>query len=248
MARVFADCAAVVLAGGQGTRLRSVLPDRQKVVAPVGGRPFLAWVLDRLDAAGVEVAVLCTGHLAGQVRVALGARHGRLGLRYSIEPAPLGTGGALRLALAHTDVRTLLVLNGDSVSDVDVAAVVRRHHDRAARGTLVLARVPDARRYGVVRVGRNCRVLGFEEKPPGARPGWVYAGIAVLARELLAAAPAGRACSLERELLPAWVAGGLEAYRTRQTFLDIGTPAAYAEAAHFCAARSVTGPGEPARG
>ena len=91
MARAFADCAAVVLAGGQGTRLQTVLPDRQKVVAPVGGRPFLAWVLDRLDAAGVEVAVLCTGHLAGQVRAALGSRHGRVGLRYSVEPTPLGT-------------------------------------------------------------------------------------------------------------------------------------------------------------
>jgi NDP-sugar pyrophosphorylase family protein len=248
MAQAFADCAAVVLAGGQGTRLRSVLPDRQKVVAPVGGRPFLAWMLDRLDAAGLEVAVLCTGHLAAQVRAALGTRHGRLALRYSEEPVPLGTGGALRRALVQTSARTFLVLNGDSVSDVDVAAVVRRHRERGARGTLVLARVPDARRYGAVRVGRNCRVLGFEEKPPVARPGWVYAGIAVIARELLAAAPPGRACSLERELLPSWVAAGIEAYRTRRTFLDIGTPAAYAQAAHFCAGRSVTGPVEPARG
>jgi D-glycero-alpha-D-manno-heptose 1-phosphate guanylyltransferase len=247
MPRLSEDCAAIVLAGGQGTRLRSVLPDRQKVLAPIGGRPCLAWILDRVAAAGIQTAVLCTGHLAAQVREALGERHGRLSLRYSEEAAPLGTGGALRLALRQTDARTLVVLNGDSVSEVDVAAVVRRQRQRRARCTLVLARVPDTRAYGLVRVGRNCRVLGFQEKGGVAGPGWVYAGIAIVARELLAAAPAGRACSLERELLPRWAGLGLEAYRTRRAFLDIGTPAAYAAAAHFCGAFREAVPEEPAR-
>jgi NDP-sugar pyrophosphorylase family protein len=228
------ECAAVVLAGGQGTRLRAVLPGRQKVVAEVGGRPFLAWVLDRLTAAGVGAAVVCTGHLGAQVRDALGTRHGGLDLRYSEEETPLGTGGAVRRALGHTDARTLLVVNGDSVSAIDLGAVLRRHQARRARGTLVLTRVSDTHRYGRVRVGRNCRVLGFDEKAEVSGPGWAYAGVMVVARDLVAAAPRAHPCSLERDLLPRWVAAGLDAYRARAPFLDIGTPAAYAAAEQFC--------------
>jgi D-glycero-alpha-D-manno-heptose 1-phosphate guanylyltransferase len=246
--RVLHDCAAVVLAGGQGTRLRSVFPDRQKVIAPVGGRPFVTWTLDRMAGAGIATAVLCTGHLAGQVRAAIGDRHGRLSLRYSEEPTPLGTGGALRRALALTDARTLVVANGDSVSAVDVAAVVRRHHERRARATLVLARVPDTARYGRVRVGRNCRVVGFDEKSRVVGPGWAYAGVAVLARDLVATVPAPHACSLEHDCFPRWISDGLEAYRTRTPFIDIGTPDAYADAAHFCASLGTTAAQTPARG
>ena len=228
------ECAAVVLAGGQGTRLRAVLPGRQKVVAEVGGRPFLAWVLDRLAAAGVGTAVVCTGHLSAQVKDALGARHGALALHYAEEDEPLGTGGAVRGALGHTDARTLLVVNGDSVSAIDLGAVLRRHRSRRARGTLVLARVADTHRYGRVRVGRSCRVLGFDEKSEASGPGWAYAGVMVVARDLVAAGPCALPCSLERDLLPRWVAAGLDAYRARTPFLDIGTPAAYAAAEQFC--------------
>ena len=97
-------------------------------------------------------------------------------------------------------------------------------------------------------MGRNCRVLGFDEKTEADGPGWVYAGIAVVGRDLVATAPTGRPCSLEHDLLPRWIADGFEAYRTRTPFLDIGTPAAYADAAHFCAALTTTAPQAPARG
>lgn len=224
------DVTAAVLAGGLGTRLRPVLGERPKVLAPVGGRPFLSYLLERLAAAGIERAVLCTGHRGDEVEACFGDRHAGLELVYSRESAPLGTGGALRHALAGLASESVLVVNGDSLIEADLGDLWECHRRNDAEVTMLLVEVPDARRYGTVRADDAGRVHGFEEKRAVRAAGWINAGVYLIRRERLAGIPAGRAVSLERELLPAWLSGRVYALRTRARFLDIGTPESFAEA------------------
>src|SRR5437667_6347363 len=121
---------AAILAGGLGTRLRHTVADRPKVLAPVGGRHYLAYLLDQLAGAGISEVVLLTGHRAEQVQSTFGESYAGMGLRYSAEPAPLGTGGAVRRALPLFSAPTILLLNGDSYCDVDLDAFVERHRQR----------------------------------------------------------------------------------------------------------------------
>ena len=225
---------AAILAGGLGTRLRSSVADRPKVLAEVAGRPFLAHLLDRLGAQGVRRAILCTGYLGDQIERAFGARHGELELAYSVEPEPLGTGGALRLMAEQLRGEEALVLNGDSFVDADLGALVESHRRRACAGTILLKEVEDAGRYGRVERDPSGRISAFREKVSGGR-GWINAGIYVLSRGLLESIPAGEAISLEQDILPGWVPEGLCGHETEGSFIDIGTPESYAAAERFFA-------------
>jgi NDP-sugar pyrophosphorylase family protein len=222
-----------ILAGGLGTRLRPAIGDRAKVVAPVDGRPFLARLLDQVAAAGFREVVLCVGYRADEVEAALGRAHGPLRLRYSREPEPLGTGGALRLALPLLEAPDALVLNGDSFCEVDLGAAWAWHRARRSEATLVAVEVPDASRYGRVEIDAEDRVRRFAEKQPDGAPGWINAGIYLLATCRIASLPAGRLVSLERDVLPGWTDGALFGYRVRGGFIDIGTPGAYSAASLF---------------
>jgi NDP-sugar pyrophosphorylase family protein len=225
------DVTAAILAGGRGTRLRPAVADRPKVLAPVGGRPYLTYLLNQLDSAGAREVVLLTGYAAEEVRDALGDRCGRMRLRYSAEPEPLGTAGALRLALPHLTAPAVLLLNGDSYCDVDLSAFLRSHRGGAS---LVLAHAADVSRFGQVRVGPGGRVVHFGEKRMARGPGWINAGIYLFDRALVESIPPHRPASLERDLLPGWVADGhVRAFRCGGRFLDIGTPESYAQAESF---------------
>lgn len=228
-----ADLTAIILAGGQGTRLRSVLADVPKVLAPLEGRPFLAWLLDQLAAAGLRRVVISTGYRAEEVRRTLGPRHGPLELVYSPETTPLGTGGALRAALDLAPGPTILALNGDSYCRADWAAFRRFHADHQAAGTLLLAEVPDTARFGRVDCDDAGLVTRFDEKQAAAGPGWINAGIYLLRRDLIAAIPPAGPVSLERETFPACIGRGLHAFPGARQFLDIGTPESYAAARAF---------------
>lgn len=222
-----------ILAGGLGTRLRPVVGDRPKVVADVAGRPFLAWLLDQIAAAGFRDAVLCVGWEADQVEAAIGPAHGPLRVRYSREPSPLGTGGAVRHALSLLDGDSAMVMNGDSACDADLAAAWAWHRALRSEATLVLAEVPDTDRYGRVEVDPAGAVCRFVEKQEGSGPGWINAGIYLLARERIEELPDRAPLSLERDVFPGWVGRGLHGYRARGGFLDIGTPQSYARALAF---------------
>jgi NDP-sugar pyrophosphorylase family protein len=225
----------LVLAGGLGTRLRSAVADRPKVLAEIRGRPFLAYLLDRLSQGGIRRVILCTGYRGEQVEAAFGSRFGALELVYSREPEALGTGGALRHAASLLEPGPALVLNGDSFCEVDYQGLAAWHRERGACGSLALTRVEDPRRYGSVETDADGRVTRFVEKHQAAGPGWINAGVYVLGRELLESIPEGRAISLEREVFPAWIGRGLHACRCGGRFLDIGTPESYAEAERFFA-------------
>ena len=218
-----------ILAGGSGTRLRPILSDRPKVLAPVGGRPFLAYLLDQMVDAGIRKVVLCTGYLAGQVYSAFGDRYRDLRIWYSEEDRPLGTAGALAQALPLLDSDPVLVLNGDSHCNLDLPAFQQWHEEKKAVGSIALVHQPDASRFGCVSFDANGWILRFgEKKTTGA--GWINAGIYLLSQSLLRSIPQGHAASLEYDIFPNCVGSGLFGFNMGSHFIDIGTPVSYAEA------------------
>jgi NDP-sugar pyrophosphorylase family protein len=229
---------AAILAGGLGTRLRQTVSDRPKALAPVAGRPFLSHLLDQIAAAGLQRVVLCTGYLGDQVQEAFGDRYGELALSYSHESSPRGTAGALRLALPLLRSDPVLVLNGDSYCDVALPNLVAWHeeHRTTSAGSLLVTWVDDTARYGTVDLDDAGAVIAFREKSGQAIPGWINAGVYLLSRRLLMSIPAGIA-SLERDVLPSWVGRGLDGYRMKLPFVDIGTPESYARAEALLAQR-----------
>lgn len=226
-----ADIPALILAGGLGTRLQSAVPESQKVVAPVQRRPFLARLLDQLSAAGLRRAVLLTGHRADDVERALGAQYGSLRIEYSREASPLGTAGAVRLALKLVTKPTFLLVNGDSYCNIDLQAFFEFHRGRRADLSIAIARVADAGRYGQVRFDAEDRLTSFEEKNPKAAAGWINTGIYLVERQLFQGVPKDAPQSLERDWLPRWTTSkNVVGFRCPGPFLDIGTPESYAAA------------------
>ncbi|MBS0381177.1 MAG: nucleotidyltransferase family protein [Proteobacteria bacterium] len=226
---------AIILAGGFGTRLRGVVDAVPKPLAPVTGRPFLAWMLDVLAAQGLRRVVLATGHLGDQVESTLGSTWRGMALAYSREPAPLGTGGALALALSAIEGDTLFALNGDTWLELDYTAFAHAAMDSGAPLGIALARVPDVGRYGAVHVDGE-RIVGFEEKG-GAGAGYINAGVYWLRREVLAGFAPGHAFSFEREVLePIASRAPVVGFTATRGFIDIGVPEDYLRAqAQFAA-------------
>ncbi|MGH2505219.1 MAG: nucleotidyltransferase family protein [Ktedonobacterales bacterium] len=223
---------ALILAGGAGTRLRSVLGDNlNKPMAPIAGKPFLDYLIARLQRQGIDDIILCVGYKADLIQSYFGdgARWG-VHLSYSRETDFLGTGGALKLAqdLIYDDL--FYVLNGDSFFDVDLDALARFHRNAGAQATLALARVENAARYGAVRLDEETgRIVEFAEKDETPRAGLINGGVYLLTRAALDQTPAGQVCSLEREVFPALLAAGaLYGQPFPGFFIDIGVPADYA--------------------
>jgi len=225
------EITAAVLAGGLGTRLREVVADRPKVLAEVNGRPFLAYLLDRIADAGIRRVVLCTGYMAERVCDAFGGSYREMELCYSQEVEPLGTGGALRLALPFLSSNPLLVMNGDSFCDADLGVLLDRHIAALATASLTLVRVVDSSRYGSVDTKENGEVTNFTEKGLRQGEGIINAGIYLLDRTVVAAIPEGRAVSLEREVFPHLISKGLYGFYQHAGFIDIGVPSDYQAAA-----------------
>jgi D-glycero-alpha-D-manno-heptose 1-phosphate guanylyltransferase len=218
---------AAILAGGLGTRLRPVIADRPKVLAPVAGRPFLSHLLDQLHNAGIGETVLLLGYEAEKVRAEFGTRFHDMRLSYSIEPELLGTGGAVRNAIPLLHQETLLLMNGDSYCDLDLPAFVGCHRESRTRISLTLTHVEDVSRFGRVSLSEGDRILRFEEKQALAGPGWINAGIYLLDRKLFESVAQDKPMSLERDLLPNWILSeGAYGFRGCR-FIDIGVPESY---------------------
>ena len=222
---------ALILAGGEGTRLRPLTSTVPKPVVPLANRPFISYMLDWLRRHGFDDVVMSCGFLGAAVRGALGeGERDGIRIRYVDETEPLGTGGPVKLAEPLLDER-FAVLNGDILTDIDLSAVLRFHEDRGARLTLTLTPVDDPSSYGVILTDAQGEVDAFIEKPQGEAPSnLINAGIYVLEREVVAEIPAGRAVSFEREVFPALVGAGLYGVEQGGYWLDIGTLDRYLQA------------------
>lgn len=223
-----AHLSALVLAGGAGLRLRSRVPSLPKPMAPVGGRPFLEYVLDRLLAGGVRDIVLCLGYRADAVQAhfAKGYRDARL--RFEVEAEPLGTGGAIAAALRGAPEEPALVLNGDTYVQIDYAELARWYASDPVLLAMVAVKTAQPGRYGSLALDGE-RVRGFAEK--SAASGWTNAGIYMLRAGVFARFGLAGSFSLEHDLLERHAGElGVRAFRAAGYFIDIGVPEDYERA------------------
>ncbi len=223
---------ALVLAGGEGTRLRPLTYTTPKPVMPLAGRPFLSFMLDWLRSHDVDEVILSCGFMSEDVKRVLGDIYDGMRLRYVVEDEPLGTAGPVRLALDEGVLEDrLLILNGDVLTDIDLTAELRQHERLEARATLALYAVEDTASYGVVLTDADGRVTEFIEKAEGEPPtNRINAGAYEIERDVAEAIPPGRAVSFEREIFPGLVGNGLHGYLAEGYWIDIGTPDRYLEA------------------
>jgi mannose-1-phosphate guanylyltransferase len=234
---------ALVLAGGEGTRLRPLTNTVPKPVIPLVNRPFLTYMIEWLGAHGFTEVILSCMFLAGDIRRVLGDREWKgTRLHYVEEPEPRGTAGAVKFAEQVLDER-FAVLNGDILTDFDISALWRAHDEIGARATLTLMEVDDPSAYGLVLRDADQRVTDFIEKPKTAPPGgaFVNAGAYVLEHDVLDLMANDRPVSFEREVFPALVGNGLYGFQTQGYWLDIGTPERYLEATRHLLERSLGG-------
>jgi D-glycero-alpha-D-manno-heptose 1-phosphate guanylyltransferase len=227
---------ALVLAGGLGTRLREAVPDRPKCLAPVAGRPFIDFILDRLARSGCTEVILAVSHLREAIMTHVGSRWGDMSVTYAIEVSPLGTGGAIRHALAPTKHAPTLVLNGDTWLELDYRAILAAHE--AAHATLTMAVVPvaDTARYGSVEIDAG-RVVAFREKG-GSGAGLINGGAYVLAPGIFTAFSLPAAFSFENDFLRPHLAALMPlAFEAVGAFIDIGVPDSWREAQALLATR-----------
>ena len=220
---------AVILVGGEGTRLRPLTSTVPKPVVPLVDRPFISFMLEWLRQHGIDDVIMSCGFLATSVRNVLGDGS-ELGirLRFVEEPDPRGTAGALKFAESMLDER-FLMLNGDVLTDIDLSAQIAQHEATGATATLALVPVADPSNYGLVHVNDDRSVRDFLEKPsPDAiDTNLISAGAYVLERSILDLVPAERNVSIEREIWPRLVGNGLYAFSSESYWLDIGTPERY---------------------
>src|SRR5215204_3329290 len=223
---------AVVLVGGQGTRLRPVTYDIPKSLVPLRNRPFMGYMLDFLRGAGLDGAVLSLGYLPDPIQSYLCSQQDLDG--FSVDYA-VGTAGGIKNAEKYLHDDTLVVVNGDVLTGMDLSRAIQVHKTSDAMATIVLTSVEDPTAYGLVEVDHEMLVHRFIEKPAAdeVTTNLVNAGVYVLEPEVLAMIPAGREVSIEREIFPELQESGrLRAHITSSYWRDIGTPRSYLAASH----------------
>jgi len=220
---------ALILVGGEGTRLRPLTSTVPKPVVPLVDRPLISFMLEWLHAHGIDDVIMSCGFLATSVRNVLGDGSGLgIRLRFVEEPDPRGTAGALKFAEPLLDER-FLMLNGDIITDLDLSAQIAQHEATGAKATLALVPVADPTAYGLVHLEEDRSVRDFVEKPsPDAiDTNMISAGAYVLEREILELVPAEQNVSIEREVWPLLVGNGLYGFPSQSYWLDIGSPERY---------------------
>jgi len=215
---------AIILAGGLGSRLAKVLNNIPKAMAPIGQRPFLELLLERLEQGGFEHVLISVGYLHHAIQEHFGSRYRGLDLEYIVEQTPLGTGGAARLGLSRITGPRAFVLNGDTLVGVDYRHMDHVHTVSQSCFSMAVCDVQDTSRYGQVILEHD-RVVGFTEKKNGLGPGLINAGVYLMDRDLLSEHPLHEAFSLERDyLVPIAATVKPLAFIASGPFIDIGIP------------------------
>jgi mannose-1-phosphate guanylyltransferase len=222
---------AIVLVGGEGTRLRPLTETIPKPLVPLVDRPFLGHVLDHLGRHGVDEVLLSSPYLEERFAAFLHARTAGPSVTWITESSPLGTGGAVANAARGLDA-SFLVLNGDILTDLDLSALVARHRKTGATATLTVSPVQDARPFGLVSVDDQDRIEEFREKPEQPVPGLVNAGTYVLEPRAVEGVSPDRPVSIEREVFPGLIEAGEPVYGfvSSAYWIDVGTPEKYLRA------------------
>ena len=222
---------AIVLAGGLGTRLRGRIPDLPKPMAPVAGRPFLEYVLDRLVAGGSNEIILSVGYKADVIMTHFENTYRTAVVSYALEAEPLGTGGAIAHALSGKGDDPVLVLNGDTFLNIDYGELICWYMQSPTQLAMVLRSVPDVARYGAVLISGE-RITGFMEKLK-AGPGLINAGVYIINPAVFETFDLSGKFGLEADLLQNHCSSlSARAFLTNNYFMDIGNPDDYDRAQH----------------
>ena len=227
---------AILLCGGLGTRLRSVVSDRPKPMADIAGKPFLHYLVKMLSESGVRHLIFALGYMGEQIEAYFqsGEEYG-LSISYSYEDSPLGTGGAIRNALSKVSGENVLVLNADTYFRTDYESLLREQLKNKVAMTIASRKIEDISRYGAILKDESGRILRWNEKMSSdqveaLRPGEINGGIYVMQKSLIEKIPEGKQ-SLENDCIPAWLEDGLylQAVPSDGYFMDIGIPEDYAQ-------------------
>ena len=227
---------AILLCGGLGTRLRSVVSDRPKPMADIAGKPFLHYLVKMLSESGVKHLIFALGYMGEQIEAYFqsGEEYG-LSISYSYEDSPLGTGGAIRNALSKVSGENVLVLNADTYFHTDYESLLREQLKNKAAMTIASRKIEDISRYGAILKDESGRILRWNEKMSSDQaeapcPGEINGGIYVMQKSLIEKIPEGKQ-SLENDCIPAWLEDGLylQAVPSDGYFMDIGIPEDYAQ-------------------
>jgi mannose-1-phosphate guanylyltransferase len=225
---------AVVLVGGQGTRLRPLTETMKKELLPLVDRAILHHTIDRLVRHGIHEVVLSSSYLEEAFAPFIDERKGDPKITWVTERIPLGTGGAIVSVLDHLGDEPFFALNGDICTDLDLSAMLAFHHARGAAATIALHHVEDARAFGLVATAADGAIGAFREKPEEAIPGDVNAGTYILTAAALRGWPIDTEISIERDIFPALIGAGVPAFGfdAHAYWMDLGTPDHYLQA-HF---------------
>jgi Nucleoside-diphosphate-sugar pyrophosphorylase involved in lipopolysaccharide biosynthesis/translation initiation factor 2B, gamma/epsilon subunits (eIF-2Bgamma/eIF-2Bepsilon) len=226
----------IILAGGLGTRLKSVMHTLPKTLSPINGRPFLDYILDFLEGSdSVNSVILAVGYMADQIIEKYTNRQEyNFEILFSKEEMLLGTGGAIKKALQFSTTDNVMVLNGDSYVDVDIRDVITFHREKNAAMTIVVKKVGNPGRYGRVEFDKNHGITSFNEKQTKAGEGHINAGIYLFKREIFNSIEENRTISLEKELIPFFINNNdIYGFVTDRKFIDIGIPETYQIADKF---------------
>ena len=219
----------IIIAGGMGTRLNSAVPNLPKPMAPIGGKPFLALLLDYLELQGFSDVILSVGYLHQKIIDYFNNKYGLLNIQYCIEHTLLGTGGAIKRSIELTSTNPILVLNGDTLFKINYSSMLALHEDSESNITIGLKEVSDVERFGVVKI-KNNKIISFQEKLKKGF-GLINTGTYLINREIFNEYKMPPVFSFEKDFLSRNVHSiNPTAYITDGYFIDIGVPASYKQA------------------
>ena len=221
---------AVILCGGLGKRLRSVVGESQKTLAQVGDRPFLDVLIEDLKAQGLKRVILCTGFKAKDVEDYYRRHTHGLTIEFSSEEEPLGTGGALKNAQHFVRSNPFLAFNGDSYCKVDLKSLLKAHQLQKSLATLVISKVKNAKDYGTIVLAQDRRIVEFREKDSAVKEAYVNAGVYCLEQTIFSLMPQTKKFSIEIDVFSKLVTKNLCGFVVDEQFFDIGTPERYSQA------------------
>jgi len=225
---------AIILAGGFGTRLQSVVSDLPKPMAPINGEPFLNFQLGYLKHYGIKKIIFSVGYLADKIETYYKSSYQGLEISYVLERTPMGTGGGIRLAMQTCNDEYALVLNGDSFFDFDLHEFFKLHINETSQFSLSLRKVNDSSRYGTIETDATDRIVTFKEKTNLAQEGKINAGVYILNKEqYLQHTKPEINFSIEKDFFEKHLSTlSIKGFEFNGYFIDIGIPEDYAKAQH----------------
>jgi D-glycero-alpha-D-manno-heptose 1-phosphate guanylyltransferase len=221
---------AIVLAGGLGTRLQNVLPDTPKSMAPINGRPFLAYVLDYLESEGINKVILSVGYRKEQIINYFGSKYNSISIIYSEESEPLGTGGAVKLALSKCTLDQVFIINGDTYFTPELSEMEKVSFHSSADIVIAIKKMTDTKRYGLVLTDEKGKIVEFREKQKDSGKGWINGGIYLINSNLFHDFPQQK-FSIENDVFKLLCTSlNIQSFKSDSYFLDIGIPEDYKRA------------------